>query len=101
MSKTAQAAPSGSVSPCPQELELAHLIVTALNLDMAPADIDPTAPLYKEGLELDSIDILEIALVVSKTYGVKVRSDDEQNAKVFSSLRALNHHIQEHRPRKP
>lgn len=98
MSKTAPGASTGSVAASPQELELAQLIVTALNLDMAAADIDPVAPLYKEGLGLDSIDILEIALLVSKTYGVKVRSDDEQNSKIFASLRALNSHIQEHRP---
>ena len=97
MSKTAAEIPSGRVTATAQELELAQLIVTALNLDVAAADIDPTAPLYQEGLGLDSIDILEIALVISKTYGVKVRSDDENNSKVFSSLRALNSHIQEHR----
>jgi len=49
-------------------------------------------------LGLDSIDILEIALAISKTYGLKLRSDDENNTKIFSSLRSLNRHIQEHRP---
>ena len=81
----------------PGEPELAALIVATLNLELAPSDIDPTAPLYHDGLGLDSIDILELALAISKTYGVKVRSDDEQNSKIFASLRSLNEHIQKHR----
>lgn len=82
-----------------QELELAQLIVSGLNLDIAAADIDPAAPLYGEGLGLDSIDILELALVVSKSYGVQLRSDEENNQKIFSSLRTLNQYIQQHRPK--
>lgn len=97
MNKTAAEIPSGRIAATPEELELAKLIVATLNLDVPAAEIDPTAPLYHEGLGLDSIDILEIALVISKTYGVKVRSDDENNSKIFSSLRALSSHIQEHR----
>ena len=50
-------------------------------------------PLYKEGLGLDSIGVLEIALAVSKTYGVRLRSDDDANQKIFGSLRSLNRHI--------
>lgn len=79
----------------PQELALAELIVTTLNLEARPADINPEAPLYGEGLGLDSIDILEIALAVSKTYGIRLRSDDENNQKIFSSLRSLSQHIQQ------
>ncbi len=82
-----------------QERELAELIVVALNLEIAASDIDPTAPLYREGLGLDSIDILEIALAVSKNYGFQMRSDDSDNVKVFSSLRSLNEHVQHHRVR--
>src|SRR5438270_199669 len=52
---------------------------------------------YEEGMGLDSIDILEVALAVSKAYGVKLRSDDELNRKIFNSLRSLNEHIQQHR----
>ncbi|HSF20835.1 MAG TPA: phosphopantetheine-binding protein [Burkholderiales bacterium] len=78
-----------------KELELARLIVSALNLEVQAEDIDPEAPLYGEGLGLDSIDILEIALAVSKTYGIRLRSDDENNQKIFSSLRSLNQHIQQ------
>ena len=77
-----------------QELALAGLIVDALNLEKRPADIDPDAPLYGDGLGLDSIDILEIALAISNAYGVRLRSDDPNNRMIFSSLRSLNHHVQ-------
>ncbi len=80
-----------------EELKLAQLIVSALNLETQAAEIDPTAPLYGEGMGLDSIDILEVALAVSKAYGVKLRSDDDLNRKIFNSLRSLNGHIQQHR----
>jgi len=76
------------------ERELAQLIVSNLNLEIAAEEIDPVAPLYGEGLGLDSIDILEIALAVSKAYGVKLRSDDEDNRRIFGSLRSLCQHIQ-------
>lgn len=80
-----------------QEKELAQLIVTSLNLEMTADEIDPEAPLYGEGLGLDSIDILELSLAISKTYGVQLKSDDADNNKIFSSLRNLNEHIQQHR----
>ena len=86
---------AGDSSLSPQELELAQLIVTTLNLETRPADMDPDAPLYGSGLGLDSIDILEIALAVSKAYGIRLRSDDGNNQKIFSSLRSLNQHIQQ------
>ena len=79
------------------ELELARLIVDTLNLEVGPEEIDPEAPLYGEGLGLDSIDILEMALAISKTYGVQLRSEDENNRKIFASLRRLNDHLQQHR----
>ena len=80
-----------------EELKLAELIVSALNLETQAAEIDPTAPLYGDGIGLDSIDILEVALAVSKAYGVKLRSDDDLNRKIFTSLRSLSQHIQQHR----
>lgn len=80
-----------------QEADLARLIVTTLNLEVEPREIDPEAPLYGEGLGLDSIDMLEIALAVSKEFGVKLRADDKNNKQVFSSLRSLNGYIQQHR----
>jgi acyl carrier protein len=79
------------------EREIADLMVQALNLNVAAADIDPAAPLYREGLGLDSIDILEIALVVSKRYGVEIKADSENNHQIFSSLTALAHFIAERR----
>jgi acyl carrier protein len=77
--------------------EVAALIVGALNLDVAPSEIDPEAPLYGEGLGLDSIDILEIALVVSKQYGVQLRADSSENERIFGSLRQLVEYIGAHR----
>lgn len=84
------------VSP---EHELAQLIVETLNLDTNADAIDPDAPLYREGLGLDSIDILEISLAISRRYGVTLRSDDENNRTIFSSLRSLSRHISERRTR--
>lgn len=80
-----------------QERELAELIVVALNLETPADEIDPAAPLYREGLGLDSIDVLEIALTVSKHYGLQLRSDDSDNARIFRSLRTLNQYVQQHR----
>jgi acyl carrier protein len=77
--------------------EVAGLIVAALNLDVAAAQIDADAPLYGEGLGLDSIDILEIALVVSKRYGVQLRADSQENQSIFASLRHLCGYIAAHR----
>ena len=76
--------------------EVAELIVSALNLDMDPTEITADAPLFgdaNDGLGLDSIDVLEIALVVSKRYGFQLKSDNEDNVRIFSSLRALAAHI--------
>ncbi len=77
--------------------DLAGLIVDSLNLEVAPAEIDPDAPLYGEGLGLDSIDILELALVVSKNFGVQLRADDANNHQIFSSLRSLANYVAAHR----
>lgn len=76
------------------ELEVAELIVATLNLeDVKPGDIEPESPLFGQGLGLDSIDALELALAVSRTYGIQLRADDADNAEIFSSLRALTRHI--------
>jgi acyl carrier protein len=77
--------------------EVAALLVEALNLDIAAESIDPAAPLYGEGLGLDSIDILEVALVISQRYGFQLRSDDQDNARIFTSLASLADHIAAHR----
>ena len=79
------------------ELALATLVVETLNLDMSPGDIDAQTPLFGEGLGLDSIDMLEISLAVSQTYGVKLRADDSENHRIFSSLASLNAYIQQYR----
>lgn len=79
------------------EIEVARVIVGALSLEIAPEAIDPEAPLFGDGLGLDSIDALEIALVISKTYGVQLRSDDERNHRIFASLRSLAGHIAKQR----
>lgn len=73
--------------------EVAELIISALNLEMAAGEIEPDAPLFGDGLGLDSIDILELALVISKRYGFQLRSDNEDNTRIFASLRALAIHI--------
>ena len=80
------------------EQELAHLIVECLNLEgITPTKIDPEARLFGEGLGLDSLDMLELSMAVEQKYGVKLRSDDPDNAKIFASLRSLSQHIQTHR----
>jgi acyl carrier protein len=89
----------GIMGTSTQEKELAQLIVTSLNFEISPDEIEPEAPLYGEGLGLDSIDILELSLAISKTYGVQLKSEDADNSKIFSSLRSLNQHIQQHRPK--
>jgi acyl carrier protein len=86
------------VQSAPLEKELAEMLVEVLHLDQPAGDIDPEAPLYGEqGLGLDSIDILEIAVAISKKYGFKLRSDDPDNDRIFASLRALAAHIAERR----
>jgi acyl carrier protein len=82
----------------PQQKELAELIVSALNLEgVDPGGIDPDAPLFGSGLGLDSIDALELALEISKRYGVQLKAEDEDNKRIFASLRALTDHILEKR----
>jgi acyl carrier protein len=77
--------------------EIAREIVLALNLEVSPADIDPKAPLYGDGLGLDSIDILEVALLVSRKYGFQLRANDEGNVRIFASLESLAGHVAAHR----
>lgn len=83
------------------EREMAELLISALNLeDVKPDQIQPTQPLFgsqAEGLGLDSIDALEIALAVSERYGVQLRADDANNKKVFFSLRSLTEFVTQQR----
>lgn len=79
------------------QLEVATLIVTSLNLDVAPGEIAPDEPLFYDGLALDSIDALELALEIGQNYGFELRAEDEDNSRIFSSLRALSEHIESRR----
>ena len=82
----------------PAERALAELLVESLNLEgVAAAEIDPEAPLFGAGLGLDSIDALELALAISKTYGFQLRSDRDENQRIFASLRALSAYIEQHK----
>ncbi len=77
--------------------ELASLIVESLNLEGVDArQIDPAAPLFGGGLGLDSLDMLEIALVIQQRYGVKLKADNPQNEAIFASLERLAEHVSEH-----
>jgi acyl carrier protein len=78
------------------ELELAELIVESLNLeDISAADIQPEEQLFGDGLGLDSIDALELALAVTQKYAVQLRADDANIKEVFGSLRSLSAYIAE------
>ena len=81
------------------ERELKQLIVETLMLDDVTADqIDSSAPLLVEGLGLDSIDALELAMAIDKRYGVKIKADDEDNnRRIFASIEALAEHVAAHR----
>jgi len=82
----------------PSEQVVAELIIEALNLeDISVADIEPDAALFGEGLGLDSIDALEIALAISQQFGFQLKSDDPGNTDIFSSLRALTAHIEKNK----
>ena len=77
---------------------LAQLLIDGLHLeDITPADIDPAAPLFGAGLGLDSIDALELAVLVDRTYKVKI-ADAETGKKAFASLQALHDFIASRRP---
>ena len=79
------------------EAEVASLIVTSLHLEMAPAEIAPVQPLFGDGLGLDSIDALELAMAISRTYGVDLKSEDEHSRAVFTNLRRLAHYVGQNR----
>lgn len=80
------------------ETELKELIIEALMLeDVDVDDIDTDEPLFVEGLGLDSIDALELAMAIDKRYGVRIKADDEQNRQIFSNVRALAAYVGQHR----
>jgi acyl carrier protein len=86
--------------PTPEtlELELKELIIEALALeDVGPTDIEPEEPLFVEGLGLDSIDALELAMALEERYGVHIGDDPETNQRIFASVRNLATFVGEHR----
>lgn len=80
------------------ELELKQLIIEALALeDVSPANIEPTAALFVEGLGLDSIDALELAMALEERYGVRIGDDPDLNRQIFASVRNLAAYVNENR----
>jgi len=76
------------------ELEMAELLVEALNLeDIEAKDINPDDILFGDGLGLDSIDALEIALAISQAYGVQMQAEDESTHEAFTTLRTLTEFV--------
>lgn len=75
------------------EQEIARIIVDSLNLEIAAEEIDVDAPLFGDGLGLDSIDALELAVELSRRYGFQLRSDDPDNARIYASVRSLAAHV--------
>jgi len=93
------AAASTTLNRTPPEQALAELIVASLQLEVPAEEIEPEGRLFGEGLGLDSIDALELALAISRAYGFELRSDDERNHRIFASLRSLSSHVEAHRTR--
>lgn len=82
----------------PAEAALAELLVDVLNLEDIGADeIDPEEPLFGDGLGLDSIDALEIALAVAQEHGIEMKAEEESTKEAFATLRTLNAYIEEHK----
>ncbi len=80
------------------EQEISRLIIETLALeDVSPGDIEPEEPLFVEGLGLDSIDALELAMALEERYGVKIGDDPELNQRIFASLRSLAAFVDESR----
>ena len=80
------------------EEELKELIVDALMLeDTSATEIDSEEPLFVEGLGLDSIDALELAMAIDKKYGVRIKADDEANTQIFANVKSLAAYVGQHR----
>ncbi len=80
----------------PEEVDLSRLIIKSLNLPMDPLQVDPDAPLYGGPLGLDSIDLLELSMVITKKYGVMLSSEGANKTEIFSCLRTLCNYVQNH-----
>jgi acyl carrier protein len=85
------------VTPSDFYNEVSNLVIETLNLEVTAEEINLDDPMYGDGLGLDSIDILEIALVVSKKYGLQLKADNKDNQAIFSSMRSFADYIQKHR----
>ena len=81
----------------PLEREIAEWLVVSLNLETSPDEIDPDEQLFYKGLGLDSIDGLEIAMMLSERFGIEIDSETTENEEIFSSLRALCVYIENNR----
>lgn len=80
------------------QAEIKKLVVEALALeDIAPEEIETEAPLFVEGLGLDSIDALELAMALEERYGVTVGEDPDENQRIFASVRSLAEFVAESR----
>jgi len=86
-----------TASPDPLVPELARKLVETLGLDLAPESVDPAAPLIGAGLGIDSIDTLELVVLIEKDYGVKI-DNRVAGAEAFASLNALAAFIRQRRP---
>jgi acyl carrier protein len=84
----------GLGEPAVSARDLAALVVEGLHLeDVNPNEVDQLAPLFGGGLDLDSLDMLEISLIIQQRYGVKLKADDPDNETIFASLQSLAEHI--------
>lgn len=82
------------------EAEIKKMIVETLALeDVAPEEIETQAPLFVEGLGLDSIDALELAIALEEQFGVTIEDDPEKNEQLFASVRSLATFVAEKRTR--
>jgi acyl carrier protein len=80
------------------ELALAELLIEILNLeDIEANEIKPEEPLFGEGLGLDSIDALEIALEIAQQYKVEMKAEDEDTKQAFATLRSLSAFVEQHK----
>jgi len=73
------------------EVEVKNMIIEVLELeDITAAELDPEAPLFVEGLGLDSIDALELGVAIYKRYGIRLSADSEDSRRYFASVRSLS-----------
>lgn len=80
------------------ETEMAELLIEVLNLeDIDASDIDPEEPLFGDGLGLDSIDALEIALAIAQQHGVEMKAEDENTKQAFATLRSLTQFVEQNK----